>query len=221
MKKNKYDFREECMTLPDEELKKIYDKLLKTQDAVSKLPVMLIVPAFLIYGFLGWLSYFGLTLVDMTDFLVILLFAVCGVLMKTRNEKTPVGITVFFVCGCLLKFGLTHSITPLALPMIIYVIGSCVCLNKVINNLNFLRGLPNYPFNNRRTELEFNSMKRDEMCKYLKNINKDGDRVIETNYERIFESDDPEKIVSPPEKKEEYFQQHKSSYKPIAKDKFK
>lgn len=205
-KKEQIDFEKECYTLPNEELRKIYTSLRRQQNRWSKIPAYVFVPAFLFYGIAGWFAFFGAGLVNGRGLLDFINITICAIFMTSRNPKTLSAVPFIMLILSSIKlcfFGHVNIITALAI-LYTFIFGEK--LRRTVIKLNFLRGLPNYPFESRQMEMNFNALSRQKMLEYMER--EAGGGVKAVNYENIFISDDPESIVNPPEDKEIYLQQH-------------
>ena len=122
------------------------------------------------------------------EFINFIWFAGCGALMASQNEK------IFFVIPFIMLLDLLlMGVDVVTVLMLIYVIVGCAYLKKVVHTLNFMRGLPTFPFDERRQEIQFEAMTRKQMTKYLEQIQDNGVKTV--GYEEIFETSNPEKIV--------------------------
>ena len=209
------DFMTEWKTMPDEELRKIYLHRLRLQKFLAWIPVALIVPAMIMYGFLGWLTTIvalGFHFIDTSvlGFLDFVAFAVCGVIYTTRNPKTLKFIPLIMLMHIILKLLITRTFTIISVVFLIYTAFASFFLRQIVSELEYMRTFPNFPFTKTKKEIALNGMTHDQMLKYMEREANGG--VSSVGYDEIFTSDDPEKIVTPPEKTEEYFQQHKVMY---------
>lgn len=207
----------EWRTLPDNDLRRIYRKLTKRQRIMTAVTWIPLLPAAIIYGVIGWASFIASELMlfrsfvdtGVTGFLDFLFFSLCGAALSSRNERTFIFIPfAYIVCEAFkyLVFGNFSGILQLC-----YLIAASIILKPTVSDLNYLRSLPTFPFSTRQREINISGMDRDKMLSYLKNAEKGGAHSV--GLEEIFESEHPEEIVSPPEKTEEYLQQHKLLYR--------
>lgn len=212
------DFRECWQTMPDDDLREIYRSKLKAYKRLGTIAFAPLLPAWIIYGFLGWTGFFSL---EMSGFqggfsapvggaFYYLALAVSSVFMRTASVKNrwlifvPMVVTVPFVAW---MFGY-FSIEPVI--MVIFLGYAYRRMGMLMPDLEFLRELPNFPFNNRTVERDIRIMSFKAAEDYL---NISSGKVVSTDYEKIFTAERPEEIAAPPEKTEEYFQQHKMMYK--------
>lgn len=213
------NFRDEWQTMPDEELKIIYKRKARTQKILAAVTWIPLIPAAFICGIFGWTGFFMSEFQlfkQVTDggasiFLFFAAFAICGALMTGKNSKTFYWTPLVMIAGIIIKKAVYKGSVFIGIILLIYVICACIGLYFVVSDLNFLRGLPNFPFLKRRSEINFNAMNRDVMLRYLENAQNGG--ITTVNGEEVFTAEKPEEIVTPPEKTEEYLQQHRVLYR--------
>lgn len=206
------NFYEDWQTMPDEDLKRIYTGLKKKQRRHAVVSWIILLPALLVYGMIGWITFFvaefGLFRGGASNaacgMLFFILLAVCGVFFNFDNERQLRPVLFIMPVGGVLIFLLFGMISPLPFIMEVYVVIVYIKLRKLLKDLNFLRSLPSFPFEGMM--LENMTVSRKTAIKQLEQVHKG---AYAPDYEKIFTSDKPEEIVSPPEKKEEYFQQHR------------
>ena len=129
-------------------------------------------------------------------------FAACGALLMADTTKLIVASPAVMILYMGLKFALFDSVSGDTFVMLAYLIVAAVITAKTVSDLNFMRKLPNFPFDGRKERIDFEGLTRDKM-------------VITNDYEDIFTSDKPQDIASPPENTDEYLQQHKMSYQRV------
>ena len=208
---------EDSAIMPDKDLKQIYKRKCRYQHIIASIPFVVLVPTLLYYGMKGWvttlltmystLEYFDTSIMGVIDFF---LFTLCGALMTTKNIKT-LWFTMFGIelyTG--LKFAVTHTLYISTILIMLYTICACLALTVIVKDLNYLRSLPNFPFDQRKEYIHFDSLTRPQMAKYLERIENGGTASV--GFENIFTAEKPQDIVNPPEKTEEYFQQNKIRY---------
>ena len=209
---------EESLILPDEELKSVFKKYAKIQKFLSSIPVYILLPVLVVYGFMGYVDGFiyeyslGSASTDwpILAFVDFICFAACGGLMASSNEKNFIAVPVIMLLEIIILDGLTDNFSLVhILPQIfimIYLITSCIILKNIVKKMNYLRSLPRFPFDKRQAEIYFEAMPRKKMVDYLEREQSSGVKAV--GYEEIFVSDNPEEIVSPTLKKEDQLQQH-------------
>lgn len=215
----KQNFREEWQTMPDDDLRDIYRKKSKIQKTLAVITWLPLLPAGFICGVGGWTGFLAsehsmfsyVTDGGASVFLFFAAFALCGALMMSKSPKTFIGIPFVMLAGIVIKKAVYGGSYLIGIAMLVYVVAACIALYFAVSDLNFLRGLPHFPFVKRRDEINFNAMNRDVMLRYLETAEKGG--IITVKGEEVFTAEKPEEIVKPPEKTEEYLQQHKMLYK--------
>lgn len=221
-----FDLKEEYKTLPDETLRKHYKKLAKRQHRLAAVPFALIVPAMLVYGFLGWANFLvsesGLFRTfdsGSNAFFNYVAFAACGALLMADTAKLIAASPAVMILYMGLKFGLFDSVSGDTFVMLAYLIVAAVITAKTVSDLNFMRKLPNFPFDGRKERIDFEGLTRDKMTENLQKLldNQNGDKVITNDYEDIFTSDNPQDIVTPPENTDDYMQKHKMSWNDVSR----
>lgn len=212
------DFRECWQTMPDEDLREVYRSRLKAHKRLGTIAFAPLIPALVIYGFMGWTGFFALEMsgfrggmgISVGGAFYYVALAVSSGLIRTVSLKRrweifiPPAVTVPLVA---LLFG---NISPDISAIFGYLLYAYFKLGKLIPDLEFLRGLPRFPFDNHGTVRDVRIMNAKAAEQYL---DTSAGKVVAVDYERIFTAERPEEIVSPPENKGEYFQQHKISYK--------
>lgn len=144
-------------------------------------------------------------------------FAACGALLMADTTKLIVASPAVMILYMSLKFALFDSVSGDTFVMLAYLIVAAVITAKTVSDLNFMRKLPNFPFDGRKERIDFEGLSRDKMTENLQKLldNQKGDKVITNDYEDIFTSDKPQDIASPPENTDKYLQQHKMSYQRV------
>lgn len=105
--------------------------------------------------------------------------------MASSNEKNFIAVPIIMFLEIVIMDGLTESGTFAQVIMMIYLVISCICLRKVVRVLNFLRGHPHFPFDQRQKEIQFEAMTRNQIKNYLENMDNDGVKAV--GYEDIFD----------------------------------
>lgn len=219
-----FDLKEEYKTLPNETLRKYYKKLAKRQRRLSAITFAFLVPAMLVYGMMGWVNFFNsewniFSFFDASSnaFFNYVAFAASGALLMADTAKLIAASPAVMILYMGLKFGLFDSVSGDTFVMLAYLIVAAVITAKTVSDLNFMRKLPNFPFDGRKERIDFEGLTRDKMTENLQKLldNQNGDKVITNDYEDIFTSDKPQDIVTPPENTDEYLQQHKMSYQRV------
>lgn len=211
------NIREDWNTIPDSSLRKLYRSLTKRQRFLAYIPVACIFPAMIVYGMYGWVSYFVAEYAlfrsfdtGVTGIINYVAFAICGVLMSSNKVKTIIATPIAMLGYIALKGALFDSFSFDTFIMLVYLIIACAFTAKTVADLNFLRSLPNFPFDQRDDRIKFEGLTRDEMVENLEHAQQGG--IFTIDHEDIFTSDKPEDIATPPEKTDEYMQEYKMSY---------
>lgn len=221
-----FDLKEEYKTLPNETLRKYYKKLAKRQRRLSAITFAFLVPAMLVYGMLGWVNFFNsewniFSFFDASSnaFFNYVAFAASGALLMADTAKLIAASPAVMILYMGLKFGLFDSVSGDTFVMLAYLIVAAVITAKTVSDLNFMRKLPNFPFDGRKERIDFEGLTRDKMTENLQKLldNQNGDKVITNDYEDIFTSDKPQDIVTPPENSDDYMQQHKMSWNDVSR----
>lgn len=219
-----FNLREDYKTLPDETLRKFYRNLVKRQRRLAAVTFAFIVPAMLVYGMMGWVNFLvaewnGFAFFDTSSnaFFNYVAFAACGALLMADSAKLIAASPAVMILYMGLKFGLFDSVSGDTLVMLAYLIIAAAVTTKTVSDLNFMRKLPNFPFDGRKERIDFEGLTRDKMTENLQKTldQQNGDKVITNDYEDIFTSDNPQDIADPPENKDDYMQQHKMTYQRI------
>ncbi len=221
-----FDLKEEYKTLPNETLRKYYKKLAKRQRRLSAITFAFLVPAMLVYGMLGWANFlasewnrFSFFDASSNAFFNYVAFAASGALLMADTAKLIAASPAVMIMYMGLKFGLFDSVSGDTFVMLAYLIVAAVITAKTVSDLNFMRKLPNFPFDGRKERIDFEGLTRDKMTENLQKLldNQNGDKVITNDYEDIFTSDNPQDIVTPPENTDDYMQKHKMSWNDVSR----
>lgn len=219
-----FNLREDYKTLPDETLRKFYRNLVKRQHRLAAVTFTFIVPAMLVYGMMGWVNFLvaewnGFAFFDTSSnaFFNYVAFAACGALLMADSAKLIVASPAVMILYMGLKYGLFDSVSGDTFAMLAYLIIAAAVTTKTVSDLNFMRKLPNFPFDGRKERIDFEGLTRDKMTENLQKTldQQNGDKVITNDYEDIFTSDNPQDIADPPENTDDYMQQHKMTYQRI------
>lgn len=219
-----FNLREDYKILPDETLRKFYRNLVKRQRRLAAVTFAFIVPAMLVYGMMGWVNFLvaewnGFAFFDTSSnaFFNYVAFAACGALLMADSAKLIAASPAVMILYMGLKFGLFDSVSGDTFVMLAYLIIAAAVTTKTVSDLNFMRKLPNFPFDGRKERIDFEGLTRDKMTENLQKTldQQNGDKVITNDYEDIFTSDNPQDIADPPENTDDYMQQHKMTYQRI------
>ncbi len=219
-----FNLREDYKTLPDETLRKFYRNLVKRQHRFAAVPFALIIPAGLFYGMMGWVNFLvaewnGFAFFDTSSnaFVNYAIFAVCGAMLSSDTLKIIAASPAVMILYIGLKAALFDKITGDTFLMLAYLAIAAFIVGKSVSDLNFMRKLPNFPFDGRMERIRFEGLNREQLVDDLQKTldQQNGDKVITNDYEDIFTSDNPQDIAIPPENTDDYMQQHKMTYQRI------
>ena len=169
-----FDLRADYKTLPDETLRRHFRRLIKRQRRFAAFTFALIIPAAIIYGMIGWANYFAaesamFAFFDASSnaFFNYAAFAACGALLMADTTKLIVASPVVMILYMGLKFALFDSVSGDTFVMLAYLIVAAVITAKTVSDLNFMRKLPNFPFDGRKERIDFEGLTRDKMTENL------------------------------------------------------
>lgn len=196
----------ESSSLPMKRLREIYKNNIRVQKVLSHIPVYLLLVAFALYVFKSYLlgPLEGLmTMAGLVDFIFL---AVCGILMTSKSEKVIAFLPAVMILEAVVKYVAIKKISIFTYLMIAYVIVSAVILFRGIKILNYLRTLPDFPFDERTETIKNMEMSRQKVADDL-NREKNGG-VGKIDYEKIFTVDNPEEYVTGKVNQENKLQQN-------------
>lgn len=213
MNSNNQAFESKYQALPNSELRIVYKRLLKRQKLLSKIPMWILVPATVVYVISGWFAAMvsETALGGIAGFLDFVFFFAAGLLMTDKNPTAVKIIPVGFVFAEVLKTFIAAKLSSVSVIMAVYLAAACFILSGDIKLLNFLRSLPDFPFEAKQQETAFNGMSRKQVQGYAEQ--EMAGRVQATNYEDIFTADNPEEIANPKRDTSEDLQQHKVNFR--------
>ena len=211
------NIREECYTMPDTELRKTYKGLLRTQKIFTSIPFVFLFIAGLEYGILGWVGMsfsfskgFEGADYSILGFINYVIFAFGGLLFSTMNEKTCWKVPIGFAFIMVIKGLLFYTVTIDAILMLSYLCYGAFVMTRVVGDLNFMRGLENFPFIQMKSDIAFSGMTRDRMLEYLKRCEKG--RIYSTDYDKILDGTEIDEKQWSDKETEDYLQQHSITY---------
>lgn len=219
-----FNLREDYKTLPDETLRRHFRRLIRRQRRFAAVPFAFIVPAMIIYGMIGWVNFFTaewnrFSFFDTSSnaFVNYVIFAVCGAMLSSDTLKIIAASPAVMILYIGLKAALFDKITGDTFLMLAYLAIAAFIVGKSVADLNFMRKLPNFPFDGRMERIRFEGLNREQLVDDLQKTldQQNGDKVITNDYEDIFTSDNPQDIANPPENTDDYMQQHKMTYRRI------
>ena len=195
------DFFENWQTMPDDELLECYRKLLREHKRLARLTFVPLLPALVIYGFMGWTGFIvyehsGFQ-ADAMSFDVGRAFyyvglAVSGALISTASMKHRWAIFLPAVISLAFVTLLFNTFSVEILIMLSYLVYVYFRLGVILPGLDFLRGLPRFPFDKHSADRDIRTMNAKEAEEY---IELSSGNVVSQGYESIFDDS-----VKPPKK---------------------
>ena len=167
------DLHEDWVTMPDEELADIYRKRLKEQKRLARMTFIPLLPALVIYGFIGWTSF--------------LVYEASG-FVKGAMSFT-VGRAFYYigfaVSGAMVPFVifLFNELSAEILLMLAYLLFVYFRLGVVLSDLDLLRSLPRFPFDKHSADRDLRIMNSKDAERY---IDLASGKAVATGYESIF-----------------------------------
>ena len=219
--------REEYLTLPDNDLKMIYKRLHRIRRWFTATPML--VTAFLAvltavtgfyyltgYGTYNQSALFG----DPWPFVAAMLYYVMAFVHcmfmfgddADRMKKNAAIFVLLHIAALYVLYQYTGiGILQIVLSLYLSVVGFVNV--PIIKEINYMRSLPSYPFNDtRRQEYGENALFRAQMAKHLELTSKmDKDGCVSVGCEDIFDGEIEKHFPKEPEK-EEFLQQYKMLY---------
>ncbi len=203
--------------MPDNELKAIYRNRKARKAAYAAVAVPVLFLALFNYGIYGWATFASSLSVqfrhvsnDTAGVLYYVAFFIACCFISIADSKTlwhmlvPVPVFSVLIFAIFMYF----SIEPLVMELVLAVF--YLRLRRLISDIEFLKGLPSYPFEGHRDYSQMNAMSQADQLKELENA-LNGARS--EGYEHIF-TDSREELEKPKtdDDKKEHFQQHKMWY---------
>ena len=152
-------------------LRELYKKIKTRNGRFAKFPVFLSIPAILFFLLLGWQFLLNLHKnsleiffdCSVTGFIEFVIFAICGIMLTSTDNRFIVSVPVIFCVLIGLKFLLFRTYSAITILMLVYLIVACVVIygdNKV---RNVLMGMNLFPFNSKS---DGKKPKREEVIDY-------------------------------------------------------
>ncbi|MBR1423879.1 MAG: hypothetical protein IJ571_10645 [Ruminococcus sp.] len=215
--KRKESFRENWQTMPDQDLKRIYNSRKSSRMFYASITLVVLFFVALGYGFMGWVSFLGSLYVqfrqvsnETAGIIYYAAFFAAGCLISIADSKTLWHILLPVPISAVLVFVIFWYFSAEALVLEFLLAVFYLRLRVLVRDIDFLKRLPSYPFEGHRDYSRMNAMSQKEQLKQLE-IALNGARS--TGYEHIF-TDSKEELEKPKtdDNKEEHFQQHKMWY---------
>ncbi len=144
---------EDYLILPIADLRKRYKRNRKIQRLISTFPVMLLIPALVVYGFIGWTGfivseYSLFTQVDnqVLGILTYIVFALCGALLAQDSKKAHIATLFIQIIYLSLSVELFESLSLSIIFGILYTFIAFFIIKPIIKELDFMKTLPEFPF---------------------------------------------------------------------------
>lgn len=186
------DLHECWMTMPDEELLGIYRKRLREQKRLARLTFVPLLPALVIYGFIGWTSFavyeasgFGRDAMSFTvgRAFYYIGFALSGAMISTASLKRRWLIFIPTVLALPFVIFLFNEFSLEIMLMLCYLLFAYFKLGIVLADLELLRSLPRFPFDKHSADRDLRTMNSKDAERYMDLAS---GKVVATGYESIF-----------------------------------
>ena len=186
------DLHECWMTMPDEELLGIYRKRLREQKRLARLTFVPLLPALVIYGFIGWTSFavyeasgFGRDAMSFTvgRAFYYIGFAVSGALISTASVRRRWIIFIPTVLSLPFVLFLFNAFSAEIVLMIAYLLFAYFKLGVILPDLELLRSLPRFPFDKHSADRDIRMMNAKDAEKYL---DLSSGKAVAAGFESIF-----------------------------------
>ena len=180
------------MTMPDEELSAIYRKRLKEQKRLARMTFIPLLPALVIYGFIGWTSFLSYEhsgfMPGSMSFTVgrafyYIGFAISGAMISTASIKRRWLIFIPTVLALPFVIFLFNELSAEILLMLAYLLFVYFRLGTVLSDLDLLRSLPRFPFDKHSADRDLRIMNSKDAERY---IDLASGKAVATGYESIF-----------------------------------
>ena len=186
------DLHECWMTMPDEELLGIYRKRMKEQKRLAWLTFVPLLPALVIYGFIGWTSFavyeasgFGRDAMSFTvgRAFYYIGFALSGAMISTASLKRRWLIFIPTVLALPFVIFLFNEFSLEIMLMLCYLLFVYFKLGIVLADLELLRSLPRFPFDKHSADRDLRIMNSKDAERYMDLAS---GKAVATGYESIF-----------------------------------
>ncbi|MCR5541584.1 MAG: hypothetical protein K6F71_12325 [Ruminococcus sp.] len=186
------DLHECWMTMPDEELLGIYRKRMKEQKRLARLTFVPLLPALVIYGFIGWTSFavyeasgFGRDAMSFTvgRAFYYIGFALSGAMISTASLKRRWLIFIPTVLALPFVIFLFNEFSLEIMLMLCYLLFAYFKLGIVLADLELLRSLPRFPFDKHSADRDLRIMNSKDAERYMDLAS---GKAVATGYESIF-----------------------------------
>ena len=178
--------------MPDEELLGIYRKRLREQKRLARLTFVPLLPALVIYGFIGWTSFavyeasgFGRDAMSFTvgRAFYYIGFALSGAMISTASLKRRWLIFIPTVLALPFVIFLFNEFSLEIMLMLCYLLFVYFKLGIVLADLELLRSLPRFPFDKHSADRDLRIMNSRDAERYMDLAS---GKAVATGYESIF-----------------------------------
>lgn len=213
MKNKKTDWRDEALQMPLSDLLNIYNNTKKKRFCITTIPIYLSIIILFIYGIEGWASfavfmYFHtfISIAGAWDFIIIILC--CSVIIMYPKKSGNNIALILFTAYILFEYIFTKQISSVNALTLIYILAVRKPIANIDRDLEFLKSMPTFPFNERVSSQMINVANYKKKIQIIENSK---GNIYSENAERIFDMPLPE----PPKYEkgdtpEDYFQRKKT-----------
>ncbi|SEK55298.1 hypothetical protein [Ruminococcus albus] len=186
------DLHECWMTMPDEDLADIYRKRLREQKRMARMTFIPLLPALVIYGFIGWTSFLtyeqsgfvpGSMNFTVGRAFYYIGFAISGAMISTATIKRRWLIFIPTVLTLPFVIFLFNELSAEIFLMLCYLLYVYFRLGNVLSDLDLLRSLPRFPFDKHSADRDLRIMNSKDAERY---IDLASGKAVATGYESIF-----------------------------------
>lgn len=214
VKISREEVREEWLTVPNEDMRQLYKTRMRQQRMIALVPFLVLLAGMFIYGFIGWTDYIGSEYSLFQNYpnrgvgiVYYGIFALNGCIMSSKTLRSINLVPLILPIGIFVYGGITGVVTTAALLMTLYSLAVFPALRVIVGDLEYMRDLPSFPFLSNQVEKQTAALTQRELLSEMERAKNGG--ISSVGFDEIFTSDDPESIVKPPEKTDDYLQQHK------------
>ncbi|MBQ8967690.1 hypothetical protein [Ruminococcus sp.] len=186
------DFRENWQTMPDADLRYIYRRKTKEVKRLGSIAFAPLLPALVIYGFLGWVGFAGY---EYSGFdrsamnfesgraLYYIALAVSSCLIRTARDKFQWVIFLPVLASWPLVKVLFGEFSIEVVLMLCYLGYAYIRLIILLPDIDFLKSLPRFPFDEHSAVRDIRIMDSRSAAEHLE---LSSGKAVARNYEDIF-----------------------------------
>ncbi len=152
------------------QLRHHFKQLERRKKLLAGIPIFLLLPSLLIYGFAGWVGTFSFMMGSDTSVISVIpdaigfvLFAIGGVVLVTDSCELHKAMLLIFLAYDLLYLLFSGDLPIAGLCMLCYLAVAAYFEKRLNDEQGFMRNLPEYPFSDRQEAERHN----DEYCQRL------------------------------------------------------